>query len=149
MSEVLTTEALSLQLTQRYPHSREKVFRAWTDPRALGVWFHPAEGMQVANVEVDLRVGGNYRIDLTSPNGPHCAQGAYREITPHSKLVFTWHSACWDNGAESLVTIELHEIGTETELVLTHERFLSVEARDAHQQGWTGVLESLGRLGLE
>jgi len=148
MSTATQTEAISLQVSQRYPHSREKVFRAWTDPVALKSWFAPAPGFQCTRTEIDLRVGGEYLIEMMSPKGRHGAKGVYREIDPPSKLVFTWSSECWDQGAETLVTIELFAVGNETELVLTHERFLSEEARDSHRQGWTGVLESLGRIGL-
>ncbi|TMA45393.1 MAG: SRPBCC domain-containing protein [Deltaproteobacteria bacterium] len=46
-------------------------------------------------------------------------------------------------GAETLVTIELHERGRTTELVLTHEDFETVEACDRHRQGWSSSLDCL------
>ena len=40
---------------------------------------------------------------------------------------------------------EFAERGGQTELVLTHERFASAEARDAHDKGWVGCLDRLGK----
>jgi hypothetical protein len=54
-----------------------------------------------------------------------------------------WEPDSYQTG-ETLVTIELHERGEETEVVLTHERFRTSGARDRHQQGWTGCLERMG-----
>ena len=44
---------------------------------------------------------------------------------------------------ETLLTLEFNEVGDETELVLTHERFASTESRDRHAEGWTAVLTQL------
>jgi len=43
----------------------------------------------------------------------------------------------------SVVTIELRAVGSGTELTLRHEQFANTEARDHHQQGWTGCLARL------
>ena len=148
MPEAITAEATSLQLTRTYPHSCEKVFNAWTDPRALQAWFGPSDEFKVPHAEIDLRVGGSYRIVMSRPDGTELSVGGvYREVSPHRKLVFTW---AWENTPEqeSLVTVELHEKAQVTELVLTHERFVDEEARNNHLRGWTGGLERLGRLVL-
>ena len=58
------------------------------------------------------------------------------------KLVYTWS---WEDGSVTgtLVTVEFRDLGSATELVLTHERFPTTEWRDKHGEGWTGCL---GRL---
>ncbi len=79
---------------------------------------------------------------MLSPEGnlnPHF--GRYREITPHSRLVFTWNSE-WTNG-ETVVTINFKDLGDSTELVLRHEGFSGEEGRDGHQIGWTAILEHM------
>src|SRR5262245_46441599 len=131
----------TLQIKRTFAASRERVFRAWTDPKAMQSWLAPSDEYSVPAVEVDLRVGGKYRIDMQAPDGKHhIATGSYRVILPPRKLVFTWF---WEDKdmMETLVTIEFHEHGKATEVVLTHERFPDVEARDRHQHGWTGCLE--------
>ncbi|MGH8462481.1 MAG: SRPBCC family protein [Stenotrophobium sp.] len=146
MSAVLKSETAALKLTRRYPHSREKIFRAWTDPQALKRWFCPSAETRVALAEVDLRVGGRFRIDVQSPDGePHSVSGVYREIAPPEKLVFTWLGACGPDG-ESLVTVKLNAYAGGTELILTHERLPDVASRERHGKGWNSCLDHLGRV---
>lgn len=81
----------SLKITRRFDASREKVFKAWTDPQALKKWFAPADTYETPAAEVDLRVGGRYRIVMKSRDGEeHRVGGAHREIRAPEKLVFAW-----------------------------------------------------------
>ena len=148
-----TTEQTTLQIKRTFRASREQVFQAWTNPEALKKWFGPTDDFTTLVAEVDLRVGGRYRIQMKAPNGEdHTVVGTYREIQAPAKLVFTWS---WEAGGgcggsegdgplETLVTVELNEKGAETEVVLTHERFPNAESRDKHNEGWTGCLSRLG-----
>jgi uncharacterized protein YndB with AHSA1/START domain len=47
---------------------RELVFRAWTDPRHLPMWFGP-EGFRVETREIDIRAGGRWRFVFIGPDG--------------------------------------------------------------------------------
>lgn len=138
-----------LQLTRSFAAPRERVFRALTDPQELKLWFGPSEQHEVPVAEVDLRVGGRYRIDLRGPSGNlYRIVGEYREIRPPERLVYTWRWEIGDDVGETLVTIELRERSGSTDLTLTHERFPNGDARDQHRGGWSGCLERLaGRLG--
>lgn len=140
----------TLTITRTFNAKREAVFKAWTDPQALTRWFAPSDDFATPVVEVDLRVGGRYRIQMKAPDGgPHTVHGTYREVTPPARLVFTW---AWAEGScggemppeqETLVTVEFHDRGGATELVLTHENFPTVKVRDSHQEGWNGCLNRL------
>lgn len=138
--------AVILQRTFSAP--RERVFRAWTDPDELKKWFGPSDQFTVPTAEVDLRVGGKYRIAMRSPDGNlNVAAGVYREIRPPERLVFTWS---WEEGGmdigETLVTVEFRGAGQSTEVVLTHELLPTDEARKAHGEGWTGCLARLQKI---
>ena len=149
-----TTQACqtTLQLKRTYQATREKVFKAWTDPEALKQWFGPTDDFTTPIAEVDLRVGGKYRIQMKDPSGAtHTAVGAYREVKVPEKLVFTWS---WEAGGgcggseggapiETLVTVEFRDRDGETEMILTHEQFPDAETRDKHNEGWTGCLDRL------
>jgi uncharacterized protein YndB with AHSA1/START domain len=137
--------SISLTVSSVVPAPPAAVFRAWTDPAEIERWWAP-EGMTVPFVEVELRVGGTYRLGLQRPEtDPFWATGTYLEVDPPRRLVFTWR---WEpdsmQAGETLVTIEFRDRKKETEVVLTHERFPAPEVRDEHRDGWTACLERLG-----
>jgi uncharacterized protein YndB with AHSA1/START domain len=79
--------------------------------------------------------------------------GTYREVKAPERLVFTWQFEKDGSGdefgevepPEMLVTLEFRARGKQTELLLTHEKFASVESRDRHEDGWNRCLDSLGK----
>jgi len=100
-------------------------------------------------VEVDLRVGGRYRIafQASGSENVNVVSGVYREIVPPKKLVFTWkwespHEFHFD-GHETKVTVEFRETEGGTELTMTHAGIPTQRMFEMHDQGWTGCL---GRL---
>jgi len=81
-------------------------------------WWGPGGNDPVSRAELDLRVGGRFRIVFGGPDGKaHECAGIYREVVPNRKLVFTW---TWPNSTperESLVTISFRATPGGTELV--------------------------------
>ena len=134
----------SLTLTRHYPVGPEKVWRAWTDAQAVKQWWGPGPGEPVSAAELDVRVGGRFRIVFGGQDGKaHTCAGEYQEVVPNRKLVFTW---CWPNSTPervSLVTIEFKPAGGGTDLVFRHEQFFDQAARDGHMRGWTVTLGKL------
>ena len=137
-------EKPSLALTRSYPVAPEKVWRAWTDAEAVKRWWGPGPGEPVSLAELDVRVGGRFRIVFGGPDGKmHECAGVYQEVVPHRKLVFTWH---WPNSTPervSLVTIVFKDLNGKTELVFTHEQLFDEKARDDHKRGWSASLDKL------
>ena len=62
-----TETGTSLRVSRIIKAAPETVFLAWTEPDQMNQWSAP-EGMSIA-AEVDLEVGGGYRIRMTSPEG--------------------------------------------------------------------------------
>jgi uncharacterized protein YndB with AHSA1/START domain len=129
---------------------RERVFQAWTNAEHLQRWFFPSvDGDAVPRAEVDLRVGGHYRISMHAPDGNITAMvgGTYHEVHPPEKLVFSW---AWEapepEPSETLVTVELHEVQGETEIIVTHEHFPDPTVEAKHIIGWNCSLERLTQL---
>ena len=134
----------SLQLKRTFAAPRARVFRAWTDPAELKKWWGP-HGYTTPSAEVDLRVGGAYRLAMKPPEGTvFYLSGTYREVRPPERLVYTWN---WEKHdmtmGETVVTVEFLDRGGSTEVVLTHEFFPNAARRDGHQKGWTACLERL------
>jgi uncharacterized protein YndB with AHSA1/START domain len=144
MEQASLREKPSLTLTRHYPVAPEKVWRAWTDPEAVKKWFGPGPGEPVSAAELDVRVGGRFRIVFGGPDGKaHECAGVYKEVVPNRKLVFTW---TWPNSTperESLVTIVFKSAARGTALVFKHEKFIDETVRDNHQRGWSGAFEKL------
>jgi uncharacterized protein YndB with AHSA1/START domain len=111
----------------------------------IKVWFGP-ETCRVIDAQVDLRVGGEYCFHLsTEKMGELKLHGQYREVTPPSKLVYTWS---WEGSAElesecSLVSVEFVQADGSTEIRLTHEQLPTAESRDDHGHGWRGTFDKL------
>ena len=142
--EQATRQKPFLNLVRAYPVAPEKVWRAWTDAQALKKWWGPGPGEPVAVAELDVRVGGRFRIVFGGPQGTaHEVQGTYQEVVPNRKLVFTW---TWPNSTperESVVTIVFRASDDGTELDFRHEQLFDEKVRDDHQRGWTGSLDKL------
>lgn len=150
----MTTDTqTSVRISQRIRATPDRLFRAWTDPAELAHWWRmDGPGWAFAGATVELRVGGRYRLAMTSPDGKtHVAVGEYREVTRPSRLAFTWD---WEDPAsqvgETLVTVELKDVGSNmTEVVLTHERFADATRAASHETGWTQLLRLLDRAAEE
>ena len=120
---------------------RERVFEAWLDSESLAHWMRPGNFTH-ATVIVDPRVGGGFRIVMHGPTyGAVEHHGEYLAIEPPSLLSFTWISNATDH-KPTVVTIEFHDRGAGTELVLTHRR-LAPTAVEGHRKGWTDIVRLL------
>ena len=134
------------------PAPRSRVFKALTVPVVMSRWFFPNPAW-TAKVTADVRVGGGYTIAMCDEaGGTHEQLGEYKEISPVSRLVFSW--TCHEVGVvDSLVTTELAEINDRrgrTELTLTHVLPAAHtnlrEVRRRHEEGWIGCLSQLDLL---
>jgi uncharacterized protein YndB with AHSA1/START domain len=111
------------------------VFEAWTNPELFKRWWVPKSmGMTLVSCEMDVRVGGRYRLVF----GPGVEFfGKYLEVKPCSRLVWT-NEEGGDDGAVTTVTFE--EKGGQT-LVVVQELYPSKEALDA---AGTGAADAMG-----
>ena len=66
------------------------VFEAWTRPELFRQWWVPKSmGMSLLSCEMDVRVGGQYRLVFRHEDSTMEFFGTYLEVTPHSRLVWT------------------------------------------------------------
>ncbi len=150
-SEVQKPDDATLVLRRLLKAPQERAFRAWTSPEHIQQWMRPEPGMVVPLVRMDLRAGGKFRIQMKNPEGEYfTAVGEFREVNPPERLVYTWD---WEKdgggtdfgeveGKTSLITVEFLKRGEQTEFIMTHTRFATVQSRDGHAEGWTRALES-------
>lgn len=121
------------------------VFEAFTKPELFKRWWVPkSSGGSLLSCEMDVRVGGGYRLVFGNDASNSMAFfGRYLEVTPHSRLVWTNEEGD-DGGAVTTVTFE--EKGGKTLLVM-HDLYPSKEALDGALAGMEGGMrESLAQL---
>jgi uncharacterized protein YndB with AHSA1/START domain len=138
------TDTHAVRVSRRIRATPERLFRAWTEPALLQHWWRmEGPGWSFAGAEVDVRVGGAYRLAMTGPDGrAHTAVGVYSEVVPPQRLVFSWE---WEDPAsrvgDTLVAVDIIDAGDGTsDVVITHTRFGDAERASGHERGWTQLL---------
>ncbi len=127
-------------IRRKMPAPREVVYEAWIAPEGIREWMCPGDTIS-AEAKLDVRVGGSYRIVMKGKERDHIHTGVYQVVEPNSKLVFTWTQE--GNEPTTLVTVEFLPQGSESELVLTHERFTKAEVAQRYQNGWGTIASKL------
>jgi len=115
----------------------------------LKKWWQLGYGWKLTVVEMDLRVGGQYRIGLDSAKGDakHHVTGTFRQVTVPERLVYTWTAGDQNmRGEESIVTVEFHDKGSSSELILTHDLLVTKQEHESTYEGWLMVLDGLRRM---
>ena len=140
--EVTTPSDLEIEMTRFFDAPRRLVYDAMVKPELLRRWLVGPPGWTMAICEVDLRVGGKYRVGWQREAGaapsPECENlpdafevlGIYREIVPPERIVATEFMGPGDG---ALVTQLLTEEGGRTKYTQTM-RYGSREERDAALQ---------------
>lgn len=135
----------------------ERVFDAFTDPEQLMNWWWPT-GFTCPAAEVDLRVGGRYRLAMEWPTSfpvesqfSHYMAGEYYEIDRPRRLVMSGRAVNDEYGElfATLIELTLETHGGGTALTIQQSYFEPLppaEAMDGAEQGWSQQLDKLERL---
>jgi uncharacterized protein YndB with AHSA1/START domain len=144
---VSTGETPVLRVERTYDAPAEDVFDAWTNPEVLRRWWVVSPSWRTPVADVDLRVGGAYRLSMEDPDAGtvRTVRGEYREVSRPRRLVYSW---CWEDGEGgtgevSTVTVDFVEDGERTKVVLEHSELATQESRDGHRKGWEACMEML------
>jgi len=143
--QITRRSAVSIRLRRWFVAPRENVFRAWTNPEAIKNWWCPT-GWAPANIEIDLRVAGTFRIGMRDRESGLLVSvyGHFIEVRPPERLVYTWQ---WENAfrdmPETRVTVQFVERGTGTEVVLSHEDLPEIGVCLQHRAGWIAAWDRM------
>jgi uncharacterized protein YndB with AHSA1/START domain len=132
-----------LVATRTFEAPARIVFEAWTRPELMKRWWAPrSSGVPMLSCEMDVRVGGRYRLVFGRDASQSMAfVGEYLEATPPSRLVWTN-----EEGPDApLTTVTFEEKDGKTLLVL-HELYPSKEAADASLAGMECMPEQFEQL---
>jgi uncharacterized protein YndB with AHSA1/START domain len=137
------TKSETVEVRRTIAASPQRVFEAWTRPEELKRWAAPGP-METSLAEVDLRVGGSYRLHMHGPDGSEFrVRGTYREIDPPRRLVYTWSTELSADVVDSVVTVEFLDRSGSTEVVLRHDKLITEQSRARHTEGWIGCIAKL------
>lgn len=134
---------------------REKLYRGWTEPALMKLWFAPRP-WTTPHAENDLRPGGRSLVVMRSPDGQEFANpGQYLEIAPNRKIVFTdAFTGDWvpKDGVPFFVgEVSFGDAGSGKTNYTAIARHWTQEARAQHEQmgfsqGWTQCARQLEEL---
>lgn len=137
----------TIRLHRVFKAPRERLFRAFTDPRAKVKWM-PPHGFVAEVHSIDVRPGGSYRMSFTNlgTGQSHSFGGTYAEIVPNELLRYTDRFDDPNLPGEMSVTVRLRPVLGGTELTITQENLPAVIPLEMCYLGWQESLELLGRL---
>jgi uncharacterized protein YndB with AHSA1/START domain len=121
------------------------VFEAWTQAELFQRWWVPKSlGLTLLSCELDVRVGGAYRLVFKHPAAPEpmAFHGKYLEVTPNSRLVWTNEEA---GGGGQVTTVTFEEQAGKT-LVVMHELYPSRKALEEGFGSTDGMDETFNQL---
>lgn len=143
---------LTLMVRRRIRASPERLFAAWTEPEQLLRWWGPPQ-VECAVAEVDLRVGGRYRIANKFSDGSiWWIAGTFETVAPPHLLVYSWELSSREivpgdpvgpAQPSERVTVRFEPHGDATDVTILHEGIADEAARLSHEQGWHGCLDGL------
>jgi uncharacterized protein YndB with AHSA1/START domain len=138
-----SVEHAAFVVERTYDASPDRVFAAWSDPRAKARWFDGSEG----EVELDFRVGGWERRRGTGPDGrEYTFRAFFQDIVPGRRIVYTYDMLL--DGTRISVSVATAEFKPEsdgTRLVYTEQSaFLDGHVMPTErEQGMGSLLDSL------
>ena len=135
------TASLSLTVAREMSLPAEALYRAWTT--GWGEWLAEA-----GSVRATAEAGAPFFFELAErhddgrPVVMHPHYGRFLQLEPGALVSLTWVTgASGTAGAETVLTVRLDPMPSGTKVTLTHEGFLTAQARDAHANAWPNVLE--------
>jgi uncharacterized protein YndB with AHSA1/START domain len=146
----MTDADRELVISRLIDASREKVYRAWTEPDLLKQWFAPAP-LTTPHAELDVRPGGANRIVMRSPDGNDMpCSGVYLDVVPNERLVFTdAYTAAWQPSQKPFMTVivTFEDEGGRTRYTARVLHWTAAD-REAHEkmgfhQGWGQCADQL------
>ncbi len=136
------TSDREIVVTRTFAAPARLVFKAWSEPDLFKQWWVPRSmGMTLKSCEMDVRVGGRYRLNFGDGMDFY---GKYLEVVPNRKIVWTNEEGGDAGGSVTTVTFEEKDGVT---FLVVRELYRSKEALDAAGTGAQEAMrETFGQL---
>lgn len=137
-----------IRVERVFDASRDRVWRAFTEPALVSQWWGRENKLVVERSEVER--GGHWRYVEHLRDGVHGFEGRYREVTPQERIVRTFE---YDGtpGHVLVETVTFADVGDGRTKVVTTSLFHTTEERDrmlhsGMEQGLSQSYKGLDRL---
>lgn len=150
---MLSTLHDTFVIERHYPHSRERLYAALSDPALKARWYS-AERSGAMRFEMDFRIGGaerqHYTLgeDTPFPGAAIRNEGRFEDIVPGERIVLTSTTTFVDKRiSTALITYELADADGGTSLTLTHQCafYEGADGPEMRRGGWDVLLDVLAR----
>ncbi len=132
-----------LVLTRTFDAPAHLVFEAWTKQELFVRWWLPQAFREaLVSCDLDVRVGGSYRLVFRHGDGELAFHGRYVEVVPASRLVWTNEE---NEAGTQITTVTFAEQDGKT-VVVVHELYPSKEAFDSSRGAEDGMVEGFDQL---
>ncbi len=128
---VTTPKDREIRIERIFNASRERVWKAMTDPELVAEWW--GRGNKLVIEKLEVKRGGHWRFVEHSAEGVHGFEGRFREVTPPERVVQTFE---WDGmpGYVIVNTMTLEDLGDDRTRMVTTSLFHTTEERDGFLQ---------------
>ena len=137
----------SVSLHKVIKASPEKVYRAFTDSKAIASWL-PPWGFLCTVHEMNVKVDGTFRMsfhNFSTGNG-HSFGGKYLEVKPNEFLKYTDKFDDPNLPGEMITSIWLQKVSVGTDMKVLQENIPSVIPVEMCYLGWQESIEKLTKL---
>ena len=142
----MNDKSLSVVVRRQFSSPLQRVFKAFTSAENIAHWLTPDRSIKMTVLAMTFEHQGSFRFQYDNPEGGYdIVGGVFQSIQDPEKIIFSW---IWEAPHQfeemvTQVTIEFIELGDQTEVVLTHRKFMCKVACETHRQGWEGALANL------
>jgi uncharacterized protein YndB with AHSA1/START domain len=143
----MSTETGTVRLHRVLRAQPERVYKAFTDQGALECWL-PPYGFTGTIHEIDIRVGGGYRMSFTNfgTGSSHSFKVEYVELVPNERIRHTDRFDDKNLPGEMMVSIDLKSVICGTDICIVQEGIPSLIPVEMCYLGWQESLDQLARL---
>jgi uncharacterized protein YndB with AHSA1/START domain len=141
------TDGESLSVERMVRSKIDNVFDAWVDPVLIPRWWGAGD-VTCPEAQVDLRVGGQYRIANQMPDGAVMwIAGTFVAIDRPTRIEYTWAMETGNNAdVSSNVVVTFEDKGDATNIIVVQTHIADAVTREIHLDGWVGCLAGLDSL---
>lgn len=144
-----TTIDRQVLITRIFEASRERVFKAWTDPAELAAWYGPGHmDAPRERIHIELRVGGRWELTMVPRGGGAEFTIGYdilELVAP--ELIVMRSDPMPEMGMHepTILRVEFHDHGAKTRMTLS-DGPLPPQGRGHAEAGWTAAFDNLATI---